>query len=103
MKKDNKSYCAECTHFNDDTRFCTHTDGKLRQMELSIELAEAHHDCPMFKERWYRLTPVAILLSALKDNGMRCSWIKVERIFEAFIERMIQSGYIEIETEDENG
>lgn len=97
----NKSYCAECINFNDENRICTHANGKMKEMTLSKELAEAHHDCEEFEARRYRATAPALLWGVMKDNNINVSWKGAKKIYDEFIELMLESGYIE-ENNDEN-
>lgn len=95
MKIENKSCCAECAHYDDDTKLCTNASGILREIELSHGLAEAKHGCGAFKVAFYRATPGVLLMVACKNNGARVSFNKAKLIVEEFMESMVKFGYIE--------
>lgn len=95
MKTENKSYCAGCAHYDADAKLCTNASGMLREIELSEDLAEAKHGCGAFKEVLYRLTPAALLKTALENNNVKVSMNKAKLILDEFMQSMTTSGYIE--------
>lgn len=95
MKKENNICCAECAHYDADSKLCTNASGKLREIELSEGLAEAKHGCGAFQEAQYRATPATLLWVALENNKVKVSMNKAKLILDEFLQSMIKSGYIE--------
>ena len=90
----NESTCAECNHFNDENRICTHDNGKLKEMTLSEELAKAHHDCNAFEARRYRLSPPKLMQIALEVYD-DVDFETAKEIYDEFMALMIKHGYID--------
>lgn len=93
--------CSCCANYDDDTRRCTATAGKLSGIILSDDLATADHDCPKYAEAHYRLTPAAILQGILEDYDCDLSITECKDIVEAFMAGMAKAGYIVDHDNDE--
>ena len=93
--EENKSYCFGCTFFDDESFKCTNPDGKLNGITLTESLAESEHDCEVFEEVRYCLTPQGLLYLALDENNVDVPFTKVKNIFNRFMELMVKHDYIE--------
>lgn len=94
-KPKNKSVCSQCAHFDTDAMKCTAKGGKLSGIELTDDLADADHDCAMYEEAYYRVTPKGLLWDALYNAGITMQDKTFDKVWESFAENMQKLGYTE--------
>ncbi len=94
-KPENKSVCIGCAHFDMDAMKCTAKGGKLSGIELTGSLAQAEHDCTIYKEAHFMVTPKGLLWSALYNAGIDLQDKPFDKVWEFFAENMRKFGYTE--------
>lgn len=92
---DLKPNCASCAHFDDEKETCLHPQGKLQGIQLNESLATADHDCAVFEEAVYRLSPRALFKFALEDAKIKFSEKKLDFAWEKFVANMEKHGYLQ--------
>lgn len=94
-KQQDKATCISCRHYDDEAQICTHGAGLLREIEMSESLAEAEHGCKEYSEMRFRLAPAGLLQVVLEDFNVIVPEKEVKHIYDRFMEKMIENGYIE--------
>ncbi len=93
-KMDLNSICADCAHYDYENETCPHPQGKLKGIRLNESLATAHHDCGVFDEATWVLTPKALFELALEDAKIKTSEKKLALAWEKFEASLEKHGYL---------
>lgn len=94
--------CEDCAFYSDEHKRCIKEDGKLfNVVPLSESLAAATHDCEVFHEATYRLTPKAILMIALEESGIKLTDRELNAVWNKFADLMEKQGYVQTDGEEQ--
>lgn len=90
-KKKKKAECMWCNHFDMESMMCGHKNGLLKGVKQSESIANAEHDCPVFKEAIFK---ASILNLAMEQNGVAVDFETVKNICDDFLNMMVERGIL---------
>lgn len=68
--------------------------GLLKGVKQSESIANAEHDCPVFKEAIFTLSEASILNLAMEQNGVEVDFETVKNICDDFLNMMVEYGIL---------